>query len=95
MNASINIVYPIEGGTYPVSNPVCGSESTYFTASFSTTSRGGGFKVEWGFDREVLGSGEYYDQMTAQFVWKLPEGKHIFWVQSGESDRREVEFFIG
>jgi hypothetical protein len=95
MNACINIVYPIEGGTFPKSDPACGSKASYFTASFSTTCSGGDFKVRWGFDKDLLGSGEYYDQMSAQFVWKLPEGKHTFWVESSKCEREEVEFFIG
>lgn len=95
MNACINIVYPLAGGKYPKTDPSCGCNTSYFTASFSTTYEGGGFTVKWGFDKDVIGTGEFYDQMSAQFVWKLPEGKHIFWVESSKCERKEVEFFIG
>ena len=95
VNANINIVYPIAGETYPRTDPTGRCQSSYFTASFSTSYGGGGFAVKWGFNKETLGSGEFYDQMSAQFVWKLPEGKHTFWVVSSICERKEVEFFIG
>jgi hypothetical protein len=48
----INIVYPINGATYPLTDPGPGPlRSAYFTSSFSVTCSGGPHKVEWGFDR--------------------------------------------
>ena len=94
MNASINIVYPIDGERYPALDENGGSLSTYFTASFSTTYGGGSFNVQWGFDKDTLGKGNFFDQMSAQFVWKLPEGRHTFWVESRDCEKKEVEFFI-
>lgn len=38
MNAGVNIVYPIKGKSYPVTDPaVAKIKSAYITASFSTT----------------------------------------------------------
>ena len=93
---NINIVYPIDGATYPVMDPpAAGLKSAYFTSSFGVTEAGGPYPVEWGFDTEPpLGSARYYDQMSAQFVWKLPGGKHRFWVRSGP-DEEHATFQIG
>ncbi len=95
MNAGINIVYPINGDHYRAVDERGGSVSTYFTAGFSTTCNGGGFDVEWGFNEDLLGRGTFYDQMSTQFVWKLPEGRHTFWVEAKEYEKKVVEFFIG
>ncbi|MBN2536480.1 MAG: hypothetical protein JXB88_26585 [Spirochaetales bacterium] len=96
MNAGVNIVYPIKGKSFPVIDPaVTKLKSAYITASFSTTCDGGGHKVEWGFDNTSLGSGQFYDQMSVQLVWKLPEGKHTFWVKTGRCGKEEVPFIVG
>jgi len=92
---AVNIVYPIEGGTYPITDPPPGKlESAYFTASFSVTCKGGGHDVKWGFDNDAVGGATFYDQITVQFVHKLPAGKHVFWVKSDSGDDK-VWFAIG
>ncbi|HEX7183083.1 MAG TPA: hypothetical protein VF756_14670 [Thermoanaerobaculia bacterium] len=92
----VNIVYPIHGGTYPITDPAPGALlSAYFTSSFSVTCSGGAYKVEWGFDAgPAVGSATFYDQISVQFVDKLPGGDHIFWVKSDCGDSR-VRFRIG
>jgi len=91
----VNIVYPIKGATYPITDPSPGVlKSAYFTASFSVTCKGD-HKVEWGFDNApALGSANFYNQTSIQFVHKLPGGKHVFWVKS-DCGANKVEFSIG
>jgi len=92
MNAPVNIVYPINGGSYPISNPSNPQlNSAYLTFSFSVTKGGGSYRVEWGIDNQTLGTANYYDMFSAQFVWKLPGGKHEFWVK-GDSGSDSVTF---
>lgn len=96
MNAGVNIVYPIKGKSFPITDPALPKlNSAYITASFSTTCDGGPYKVEWGFDKTSLGSGKYYDQMSVQLVWKLPGGKHIFWVKTDKCGKEQVPFTVG
>lgn len=92
----VNIVYPIDGGVYPITNPSPGPlDSAYFTSSFSVTCQGGPHTVRWGFDGgPTLGTATFYDQLTSQFVYKLPGGTHLFWVVSDCGDSR-VKFDIG
>jgi hypothetical protein len=92
----VNIVYPINGAIYPMTDPASGVlKSAYFTASFSVTCGGGGHKVEWGFDNApALGKAMFYDQTSIQFVHKLPGGSHLFWVKSDCGENR-VKFRIG
>jgi len=91
----VNIVYPINGASYPITAPSVGKlHSAYFTASFSVTCGGGSHKVKWGFDRSTLGSSTFYDQTSIQFVHKLPGGSHVFWVKSDCGENR-VKFRIG
>ena len=90
----VNIVYPIDGGTYPITGPDCKVESAYLTASFGTTCAGGPHNVEWGFDASTLGKGKFYDQFSAQFTWKLPAGAHTFWVKSACGNGK-VKFKVG
>lgn len=93
--AAVNIVYPIHGGTYPITDPAPGTlHSMYFTSSFSVTCEGGQHDVKWGFDSITVGTATFYDMFSAQFVHKLPGGNHQFWVKSdcGTSD---VKFSIG
>ncbi len=78
----VNIVYPIDGASYPIIDPDCKVRSAYFTASFGATCAGGPRNIKWGFDSATLGSGKFYDQFSAQFTWKLPAGAHTFWVES-------------
>ncbi len=94
--APVNIVYPIHGGTYPITDPPAGPlASAYFTASFSVTCDGGAHTVEWGFDGgPAVGSSSFYDQTSVQFVHKLPGGDHLFWVTSDCGDSR-VKFRVG
>jgi hypothetical protein len=80
--APINIVYPIDGANYPITDPDCRVQSAYFTASFATTCPGGPHTVKWGFDGNGIGGAEFYDQFSAQFTWKLPAGGHVFHVDS-------------
>lgn len=94
--APVNIVYPISGGTYPITDPAPGPlHSAYFTSSFSVTCAGGAHKVEWGFDAApAVGQATFYDQMSAQLVHKLPGGIHLFWVKA-DCGSKEVRFRIG
>ena len=98
-NAPINIVYPIDGGTYPRQNPAAGPlNSAYITASFGLTLGGGPAKVTWGFDRTQLGKAKFYDQYTTQQVWKLAGGRHRFWVKAekgGSTFSDSVKFKVG
>jgi hypothetical protein len=94
-NVPVNIVYPIQKGTYPITNPGPGKlDSAYITASFSVTCGGGSHSVKWGFDGNGIGGAEFYDQITVQFVHKLPGGPHTFFVSSDCGDDR-VEFNVG
>ncbi len=94
--AEVNIVYPINGGSYPITDPAPGAlGSAYFTASFAVTCPGGGHAVKWGFDRNSVGSANFYDQMSAQQVWKLLGGTHTFWVDAGKCGTEKVKFEIG
>ncbi|MEK6406107.1 MAG: hypothetical protein AABN34_04000 [Acidobacteriota bacterium] len=90
----VNIVYPINGATYPISDPDCKVKSAYFTASFSTTCAGGPHAVKWGFGTVTLGDAKFYDQFSGQFTWKLPAGAHNFWVKS-DCGQADVKFKIG
>ena len=91
----VNIVYPINGASYPITDPGPGTlRSAYLTASFSVTCSGD-HKVEWGFDNSpAIGSSTFYDQTSIQFVHKLLGGNHVFWVKSDCSENR-VKFVIG
>jgi hypothetical protein len=94
-NAPANIVYPINGETYPISDPAPGAlDSAYVTASFSLTCAGGPHSVKWGFDNNGVGGAEFYDQLSVQFVHKLSGGQHTFFVLSKCGDDR-VEFAVG
>jgi hypothetical protein len=93
--APVNIVYPVDGGTYPITGPAVGVlNSAYFTSSFSVTCPGGPRTAEWGFDSTSVGKATFYDQFTSQFVHKLGGGSHTFWVISSCGDSR-VKFEIG
>ena len=95
-SAAVNIVYPIDGGTYPIADPAPGAlKSAYFTTSFSVTCGGGSHGVKWGVDKTQLGQARFYDQISEQQVWKLPGGKHIFWVNAGRCGGQKVLFKIG
>jgi hypothetical protein len=92
----VNIVYPINGMTYPITDPAPGIlKSAYFTASFSVTCAGGPHKVTWGFDGSpALGTALVYDQLSLQFVHKLPGGNHVFWVKA-DCGENKVKFRLG
>ena len=90
----VNIVYPIDGGTYPIIDADCKVKSAYFTASFGVTCAGGPRSVKWGVDGTSLGSAKFYDQFSAQFTWKLPAGSHTFFVDSSCGSGK-VKFKIG
>ncbi len=90
----VNIVYPIDGETYPKMDPLPGgAKSAYITASFGTTCSGGPRNVKWGFDETTLGQSDFYDEFSAQLTHKLPAGKHIFWVKSSCGENR-VSFTV-
>ena len=93
----VNIVYPIDGDTYPKMDPgVTKIHSAYFTSSFGVTCEGGPHTVEWGFDGDPpLGKADFYDQISVQFVHKLPGGEHLFWVRAGRCGEAAVKFKIG
>ena len=95
----VNIVYPIHGGTYPITDPAPGGlKSAYFASSFSVKCGGGPGTVKWGFDGSgSLGSARFYDEVSVQFVHKLPGGAHVFRVTSdcGKVPKGEVKFRIG
>lgn len=93
--APVNIVYPISGESYPITDPAPGAlNSAYFTSSFSVTCGGGPHTVKWGFDGTSVGSGTFYDMFSAQFVHKLPGGWHTFTVSS-DCGNSTVRFYIG
>ena len=93
---NVTIVYPMEGAAYRAMEPAPGEvDASYFTASFSVTCAGGPHLVEWGFGSEVIGSASFYEQMSTQQVWKLPRGRHRFWVNAGpDCGRERVKFWI-
>jgi len=92
----VNIVYPIDGGSYPITDPALGGlGSAYITASFSVTCSGGPYNVSWGFDEGAVGSAQFYDQLSEQQVWKLMGGVHVFWVDAGTCGNDEVAFTVG
>lgn len=87
----VNIVYPINGHTYPIT----ALGSAYFMASFSVTCGGGGHRVEWGVDSgPALGHVGFYDQTSVQLIGKLAAGPHVFWVKS-DCGKESVQFKIG
>lgn len=90
---TVNIVYPIEGETFPKIDPACKIQSAYFAASFSVTCSGD-HNVKWGFDGGGVGEAAFYDEFSAQFTWKLPSGSHTFWVES-DCGSNSVKFEIG
>ena len=92
----VNIVYPINGATYPITDQAPGAlKSAYFTSSFSVTCGGGPHKVQWGFDgQKPIGTSGFYDQTSIQFVHKLPGGSHEFWVKADCAENR-VKFRLG
>ena len=93
---NVTIVYPINEGTYPITDPGPGKlGSAYFTASFSVTCSGGSHVVKWGFDNDEIGSAKFYDQISEQQVWKLPGGTHVFWVDAGKCGGEKIKFNIG
>ena len=98
-NEPVNIVYPINGGAYPRTDPVPGGlSSAYLTFSFSVTIGGGPVRVTWGINRAVLGEARCYDQFSAQQVWKMRGGRHRFWVRAsrgGTTHSDAVTFAVG
>ncbi len=91
----VNIVYPINGATYPITAPGPGVlNSAFFTSSFSVTCPGA-HTVKWGFDGLApVGSSTFYDQTSIQFVHKLPGGNHLFWVKADCAENK-VQFRLG
>lgn len=91
----VNIVYPINGETYPKVDPKPADpiSSVYQPFSFSVTCSGGQHEVEWGIDGQTVGQAYYYDEFSAQFVMKIPGGRHVFWVRTNCGENK-VEFIV-
>lgn len=92
--SSIQIVYPVEGGTYPVAKSDGLASSAYVTVSFSMTSAGGPRKMKWGFDGEALGTTTFYDQCSVQFTWDFSAGGHSFHVAADDGSKAVVQFEV-
>ncbi|MCI5126227.1 MAG: hypothetical protein D3925_17575 [Candidatus Electrothrix sp. AR5] len=92
--SSIKIVYPVEGGTYPVAESDGLVSSAYVTVSFSMTSAGGPHKIKWGFDSVPIGGTTFYDQCSTQFTWNLSAGEHTFHVVADDGSKAEVRFEV-
>ncbi len=95
----VDIVYPVDGGTYPIMDPTPGSlSSAYITSGFRATCPGGPHRIEWGFGGPTpfmsLGNASFYDQLSAHFIHKLPGGAHYFEVKS-ECGSDAVKFKVG
>jgi len=78
----VNIIYPINGGTYPVGGGLATGGAEYINASFSVTCQGGSHTATWGFNGTPVGSGSFYDQVIVQQTHKLPAGTNTFFVRS-------------
>jgi len=78
----VNIIYPINGGTYPVGGGLPTGGAEYINASFSVTCQGGAHSVTWGFNGTPVGSKDFYDQAIVQQTYKLPAGTNTFFVRS-------------
>jgi hypothetical protein len=78
----VNIIYPINGGTYPVGGGLPTGGAEYINASFSVTCQGGSHIVKWGFNGTQVGSEGFYDQVIVQQTYKLPAGSNSFFVKS-------------
>lgn len=90
--APVNIVYPINGGSYPVVSS--GAHAEYFASSFGATCPGGLHTAEWGFDNTTQGEATFYDEISVQFTHKLPSGSHYFWVYIPRCGKDSVKFEI-
>lgn len=94
-NAPVNIVYPINGATYPLIDPGPGAlNSAYVSISFSLTCGGGRHEVEWGVDGDIWGKAMFYDMFAHDQVVKVAGGKHTFWVRASCGED-EVAFLVG
>jgi hypothetical protein len=89
MPTPVNIVYPINGDTYPITTPPVPPGSAAFaevTASFSATRPvgvpNGPHNVTWDFDGVAVGGANFFDQVTVQFVYQLAAGPHQFTVNA-------------
>lgn len=91
MAVPVNIVYPINGGSYPVGGG--GAGAAYVTLSFGVTCEGGMHMAEWGVDGDTQGKAEFYDMYSAQYVMKLAKGTHVFWVRAN-CGQDEVKFQV-
>jgi hypothetical protein len=89
----VNIIYPINGGTYPVGGGMPTSGAEYINASFSVTCPGGSHTVTWGFNGHQVGSEGFYDQVIIQQTYKLPAGTNTFYVKS-ECGSDYVKFLV-
>ncbi len=94
--SDVTIVYPIHGETYPNADMQneCKVYSYYQTFSFSVTCSGGSYDVKWGVDNTTFGNSIFYDQVSKQFTYKLPNGTHVFWVDAGSCGEEKIEFEI-
>jgi hypothetical protein len=78
----VNIIYPIDGGSYPVGGGLPTGGAEYINASFSVTCQGGAHRVVWGFNGSAVGNDTFYDQVIVQQTYKLPAGTNSFFVKS-------------
>ncbi|RWX51081.1 hypothetical protein VU01_12152 [Candidatus Electrothrix marina] len=92
--STVTIVYPVEGGVYPIVESDSLASAAYITASFSITSIGGPHKIKWGFDKELVGSTTFYDQFSGQFTWYLTAGEHMFCIASDDGSKAKVLFEV-
>ena len=93
-NAPVNIIYPINSRTYPVSSPPPGAlESLFVSFAFSVTCEGQ-HDVEWSLDGQILGKLQFCDTTTVHQVWKVPGGTHTFDVRA-DCGHKEVTFRVG
>ena len=90
----IKIVYPIEGGTYPIVESDSLASSAYFTASFCITAAGGPHKVKWGFNGNSTGVATFFDQISSQFTYELSAGEHQLNVICSTGQKEEVYFTV-
>jgi hypothetical protein len=92
----IQIIYPLNGMTYPITDPPPAKlRSAYIPISFGIINTGGPRVIQWGFDRlPAIGTLKCYNQATVQQVYKLPGGAHTFWVKTSGSSSI-VKFKIG
>ena len=81
--AKLNIIYPINGASYPFGDSRIDKliQMVRIPFSFCSTLAEGPHKIEWGFDNDTVGSGTFCDQIAVHGVYRLMSGWHKFWGQ--------------